>query len=229
MASASRATDIDGAAPALRALYPALALLPPDELAATLRDAQRLAVPTGTVLFEQGQSCALFPLILKGTIRVSKPAANGRELPLYRLCEGDTCVITSACLLGGAAYSARGIAETDLDLVALPRQRFLALLDHVPFRDFVFCLFSERIAELMQVVEEVAFRKLDERLAALLLGKGRIVHATHQQLADELGSVREMVTRLLKGFSEARLVRLGREQIEILDAQALRGVASRHA
>ena len=211
----------------VRALYPALALLRDDDLIATLEAAQQLDVPAGTVLFTEGQACTLFPLILKGTVRVLKMGENGRELPLYRLDAGDTCVMTSACLVGGTAYTARGIAETQLELLALSRRRFMELLEHTPFRDFVFRLFSERIAELMQLVEEVAFRKLDERLAGLLLGKGRVVHATHQQLADELGSVREIVTRLLRGFSEARLVSLGREQIEILDAAGLRRVASR--
>ena len=100
------------------------------------------------------------------------------------------------------------------------------MLGEAAFRDFVFALFSERMAELMQLVEEVAFRKLDQRLAALLLGKGRVVHVTHQQLADELGSVREMVSRLLKGFAEQGLVRLGREQVEVLDAAGLRKMAS---
>ena len=94
------------------------------------------------------------------------------------------------------------------------------------FRDFVFHLFSERIADLMQLIEAVAFQRLDQRLAALLLGHGRVLQITHQQLADELGSVREIVSRLLKGFAAQQLVRLGREQIEIIDAAALRRLAS---
>ena len=100
--------------------------------------------------------------------------------------------------------------------------RVEALLGEAAFRDFVFALFSERIADLMQLIEEVAFRKLDQRLAALLLGKGQRVHTTHQQLADELGSVREIVSRLLKGFAEQGLVALSREQVEILDPAGLR-------
>jgi CRP/FNR family transcriptional regulator len=103
---------------------------------------------------------------------------------------------------------------------------FDEVLAEPAFRDFVFALFSERMAELMQLVEEVAFRKLDQRLAALLLGKGRMLRTTHQQLADELGSVREMVSRLLKGFAEQGLVRLGREQVEVLDPAGLRRMAS---
>ena len=94
------------------------------------------------------------------------------------------------------------------------------------FRDFIFQLFSERIADLMQLIEEVAFRKLDQRLAALLLGKGRVLHVTHQQLADELGSVREIVSRLLKSFAEQGLVKLAREQVEIIDPSGLRRMAS---
>jgi CRP/FNR family transcriptional regulator len=100
------------------------------------------------------------------------------------------------------------------------------MLGEPAFRGFIFSLFSERLAELMQLVEEVAFHKLDQRLAALLLGKGRVVHISHQQLADELGSVREMVSRLLKRFEDQSLVRLGREQVEVLDPAGLRRAAS---
>ena len=87
------------------------------------------------------------------------------------------------------------------------------MLEHPPFRDFVFHLFAERIAELMQLVEEVAFTRLDQRLARLMLARSGAIRRTHQQLADELGSVREIVSRLLKGFAAQGLVALGREQI----------------
>ncbi len=128
--------------------------------------------------------------------------------------------------VGHADYNARGVSEGETTLVLLPRPLFDEMMGEPAFRDFVFTLFSERMAELMQLVEEVAFRKLDQRLAALLLGKGRMVRATHQQLADELGSVREMISRLLKGFAEQGLVRLGREQVELLDPAGLRRIAS---
>src|SRR5690606_24883459 len=105
------------------------------------------------------------------------------------------CVISSSCLLGREDYNARGVAETDTVLMLLPRPVFEALFAEPAFRDFVFRLFADRIADLMQLIDEVAFRKLDQRLAALLLGKGRTLHVTHQQLADELGSVREIVSR----------------------------------
>lgn len=212
--------------PRLFELYPTLADIDPATLAAALAQAQLLAVPAGTALFDDRQPCQGFPFILAGAVRVVKAAANGRELPLYRVLPGETCIITSSCLLGHADYNARGVTEGATELVFLPRPQFDTLLASPPFRDFIFHLFAERIAELMQLVEEVAFRKLDQRLAALLLGKGRLLHVTHQQLADELGSVREMITRLLKGFAEQGLVALSREQVEILDAAGLRRVAA---
>ncbi len=207
-------------------LYPVLRGLP-DGLRTRLAAAiQPMTVPAGTVLFDEHQPCQGFPFVLAGSIRVVKLAANGRELPLYKVLPGESCIITSSCLLGHADYNACGITESDTTLVLLPRALFDELLRETSFRDFVFDLFAERISELMQLVEEVAFRKLDQRLANLLLGKGRQLHTTHQHLADELGSVREMVSRLLKGFADQGLVRLGREQIEILDPVGLRRIAA---
>lgn len=205
----------------LATLYPILENLPA-EAQRLLVDAQSMQVPAGTMLFNEHQPCQGFPFVLTGGIRVIKRSTNGRELPLYRVLPGDSCIMTSSCLLGQADYKACGITESDTDLVFLPKPAFDQLLMHAPFRLFVFQLFAERIGELMQLVEEVAFQKLDQRLANLLLGRGKLIQTTHQQLADELGSVREMVSRLLKGFAEQGLVRLGREQIEILDPAGLR-------
>ena len=210
----------------LVALYPVLGKLPAGLLQRIVDAMQMLSVPAGTVVFDEHQPCRGFPFVLAGAIRVAKLSSSGRELPLYRVLAGESCIISSSCLLGHADYNARGVSEGPTTLALLPRPLFDEMLGEPAFRDFVFALFSERMAELMQLVEEVAFRKLDQRLAALLLGKGRVVHATHQQLADDLGSVREMVSRLLKGFAEQGLVRLGREQVEVLDAAGLRRVAS---
>ena len=210
----------------LISLYPVLAALPAGLQQRVGAAAQIVTIPAGAVLFDEKQPCQGFPFILEGAIRVVKAAANGRELPLYRVLPGESCIITSSCLLGHADYNARGTTEGATTLALLPREIFAELLGEPVFRDFVFALFSERMAELMQLVEEVAFHKLDQRLASLLLGKGRVVHASHQQLADELGSVREIVSRLLKGFAEQGMVRLGREQIEILDAGRLRQSAA---
>lgn len=211
----------------LLALYPSLAALPADQLAALCRPGALLRLPAGTQLFAERQPCQGFPLLLEGSIKVVKTAASGREMLLYRVEPGESCIITSSCLLGHAPYTARGEAETPITLLILPSPVFDRLVaEQARFRDFVFHLFSERLAELMQLVEEVAFHRLDQRLAKLLLAKnGDTLHATHQQLAEELGSVREIVSRLLKGFAAQGLVALGREQIGILDRNGLKSLA----
>ncbi len=208
-------------------LYPALSGLPAERLAALLQPGAVMHLPAGTAVFAEHQPCQGFPLLLEGSIKVVKLAASGRELMLYRVGPGGSCIISSSCLLGHTEYNARGIAETPLTLLALPVPAFAALmLDHAPFRDFVFHLFAERIGELMQLVEEVAFSRLDQRLAKLLLARNEVVlNVTHQQLADELGSVREIVSRLLKGFSAQGLVTLGREQLTIADRAGLQKMA----
>ncbi len=209
----------------LERLYPVLAGVGEPLRARIDRDLAVLTVPSGSVVFDERQTCQGFPFVLGGSIRVVKESTTGRELPLYRVGPGETCIISSSCLLGHADYNARGVAESDTTLALMPRPLFDALMADAGFRDFVFHLFAERIADLMQLVEEVAFRKLDQRLAALLLGRGRLIRTTHQQLADELGSVREMVSRLLKGFAEQGWVRLGREQVEVLAPAELRRLA----
>lgn len=195
----------------------------PAELQAELSNVvSMLRIPAGAVVFDEDQPCRGFPLLLSGSIRVVKSATNGRELQLYRVVSGESCILTSSCLLGHASYRARGIAELDTDMVVLPPSLFEGMLSaHKPFRDYIFALFSERLTDLMQLVSAVAFQKLDQRLAALLASRASPIRTTHQALADELGSVREIVSRLLKNFAEQGWIRLGREQIEIVDAAEL--------
>ncbi|HMT80705.1 MAG TPA: Crp/Fnr family transcriptional regulator [Azonexus sp.] len=209
-------------------LYPALASLPAGQLAALLPPGAIMQLPAGTQVFAEHQPCQGFPLVLEGSIKVIKLAANGRELMLYRVMPGGSCIISSSCLLGHSDYNARGIAETPLTLLALPVSSFTTLMvEHAPFRDFVFHLFADRIGELMQLVEEVAFARLDQRLAKLLLARHEsTLNVTHQQLADELGSVREIVSRLLKGFAAQGLVTLGREQLTVVDREGLQKLAA---
>jgi len=207
-------------------LFPVFQELPAAAVDEIVRSATLRQAPAGTVLFEAASPCTGFPMLLDGRVRVVKSAPNGREVQLYRITPGESCLLSSSCLLGGSAYSATGVAETAVTLLALPPALFHRLLaEHKPFRDYVFSLFSERLADLMSLVEAVAFHKLDQRLAALLLGKGELIRATHQNLADELGSVREMVSRLLSNFQDRGWVALGREQIRITDAAALRRLA----
>lgn len=203
--------------------YPMLRELPAAELETLLASASMMQIPAGTVMFDENQPCQGFPLLLSGSIRVIKAAPSGRELQLYRVIPGESCILTSSCLLGHNPYQARGIAEQALEIVLLPASAFHTLLGkHESFRSYVFHLFSDRLTDLMQLVSAVAFQKLDQRLAKLLISKSSPIHATHQALADELGSAREMVSRLLKGFAEHGWVKLGREQIDITDAAALK-------
>ncbi len=204
-------------------LYPMLRELPASQLENLLANASAMQLPAGTVMFDENQPCQGFPLLLSGSIRVIKAAASGRELQLYRVSPGESCILTSSCLLGHSNYHARGVVEQDVEIVALPPATFRMLLSkHEPFRDYIFSLFSERLTDLMQLVSAVAFQKLDQRLATLLIVKPNPIHTTHQALADELGSVREIVSRLLKNFAEQGWVNLGREQIEIVNAPALK-------
>lgn len=207
-------------------LYPAFSSMPAAALGRMFDEATLRTVPAGTVMFDESNPCQSFPMLVDGTIRVSKVAANGRELQMYRVVPGESCLITASCLLGNVPYSARGVAESAVTMVVLPPALFDRLVaEHEPFRRYIFSLFSERLSELMQLVEAVAFHRLDRRLAALLLGKGRTIQATHQQIAEELGSVREIVSRLLKSFAEQGLVALSREKIEVLNPQELRRIA----
>lgn len=203
--------------------YPMLQTLPAAQLEDLLTGTMSMRLPAGSVVFDENQPCQGFPLLLSGSISVIKAAANGRALHLYRVGPGESCILTSSCLLGHSRYHARGMAEEDVEMAVLPPAVFRTLLSmHEPFRDYIFSLFSERLTDMMQLVSAVAFQKLDQRLAALLAGKPSPIHTTHQALADELGSVREIVSRLLKGFSEQGWIRLGREQIEIVHAPALK-------
>jgi len=206
--------------------YPMLRELPDAVRTELLATASAMHIPASSVVFDEDQNCQGFPLLLSGSIRVIKTAPNGRELLLYHVMPGESCILTSSCLLGHTRYHARGIAEQALEMVLLPATAFQALISsQEAFRSYVFHLFSDRLTDLMQLVSSVAFQKLDQRLANLLVNKSSPIHATHQALADELGSAREIVSRLLKGYAEQGWVKLGREQIEITDKAALKKLA----
>jgi CRP/FNR family transcriptional regulator len=164
--------------------------------------------------------------VLAGTIKVLQRYPNGREMPLYRVRQGESCLLSGSCLLGHTDYTATGVAATDVELLVLPAADFEALLSSDPaFRRHVFGMFGERLAALLAVVEAIAYQKLDQRLAALLLAQGGEITATHQALADELGSVREIVTRLLRSFEDRGWVALARQRIRVTDRAALQALA----
>jgi CRP/FNR family transcriptional regulator len=179
-------------------------------------------LPPGTLIFTEGTPCIGFPLVLSGSIRVFKVSASGRELPLYRVNPGESCLISTVCLVGAIAYEARAEAETETRVAVVAPAHFSRLLANVSFQRFVFALFSRRLSDLMILVDALAFKRLDQRLALLLATGPGIRRATHQAIADELGTVREIASRLLKEFEKAGLVALRRGRIDVLDADGLR-------
>jgi CRP/FNR family transcriptional regulator len=139
---------------------------------------------------------------------------------------GESCILSGGCLLGHSDYTATGIAERDATILNIPPALFQELmLQYEPFRRYVFGMYGARLAEVMELVEEVAFRRLDTRLAQLLVYRGPVINTTHQKLADELGSVREIVSRLLRSFEERGWVRLERERVTVLEPKSLVALA----
>ncbi len=201
--------------------------LPGVRLDALIAQAQWHRLPAGSVLFDAKQPCRGFPLLIEGSVRVSKTSPSGREILLYRVEPGQGCILSGGCLLGHSDYSATGIAEQEVVYLTIPPLLFQELmLQFEPFRRFVFGMYGERLAEVMELVEEVAFRRLDARLAQLLVQRGPVLQATHQKLADELGSVREIVSRLLRSFEDRGWVKLERERVSLLDPKSLAELAA---
>ncbi len=207
------------------ALYPSLAQAQPglDELGNTLRP---MRVPADTVLFSENAACQGFPLVLEGEIKVSRNSGDGRSLELYRVVPGELCLVSSASLFRSQPLSAFGITTKPSHFLLIRPELFKRWIETPAFRNDVLGLFAERMADLTGLIDAVAFHKLDRRLAAALLGRGQQLNLTHQALADELGTVREMITRLLRRFEREGWVSLGREQIQIVNSVALRALVS---
>lgn len=223
-------TAADPSAGAWAQDVPALAGLEPETKAALAAAAQRLAIPAGSILFRPGDPCRSYLFLLAGTVRVQMLAENGREIVLYRVGPGQACVVTTACLMAHVAYAVEGWAETDLDAIGLPAAVFDALLARSPaFRELVFGSFGARIADLLLVIEEIAFQRVDRRLARFLVEAGggeRRLALTHQALAVELGTAREVVSRQLKELERLGWIALGRGAIEIVDPARLAAFAA---
>ena len=203
-------------------IYPVLKELPPELLRRVEETAKPIQASAGQRLFGNGSPCTHYPLLIEGVIRASKSSPDGHEILLYRLNPGESCVITVVALLGETSYPAIGTAESKLSLYGIPRNVFVELVLQSPaFRVFVFDSLSQRMAHLMALIDDVAFRRIDQRLALRLLHHRPPITATHQMLADELGTTREVVSRTLEAFQESGMLRLGRKRIEILDRNAL--------
>jgi len=186
------------------AQFPGLSRLEPAVRDVLTAKSAVVAVPEGTVIFGPGKSPENLLLLLDGRVRVQQVSEGGHEIVLYRVEAGQSCVLTTACLLAHEDYAAEGIAETDIRAVAIPRTVFDELVSQsIAFRNFIFTAYARRITDLFQVIEDIAFQRVDIRLAQKLLELARMtdqVRATHQQLSVELGTAREVISRQLGEF-----------------------------
>jgi CRP/FNR family transcriptional regulator len=210
--------------------FPGLSRLEPAIKDALTRKSAVVMVREGSVIFGPGKSPENLLLMLEGRVRVQQVSEAGREIVLYRVEAGQSCVLTTACLLAHEGYSAEGIAETDVRAVAIPRPVFDDLIaQSVTFRTFIFTAYSKRITDLFQVIEDIAFQRVDIRLAQKLLdlerGTGQI-KATHQQLAAELGTAREVISRQLGEFQRRGWIRQSRGSVELLEPVGLERLAA---
>lgn len=209
----------------LTRFYPVLAGLPGPMLRGLLASGRPVQAAAGEVLVDPQTAIHSFLLITQGIVRVISTGPE-RELLLYRIRPGGCCAISICHLLGFARYGVRVEAESPVRGIAIPQAFFHELMACSPeFNRFVLSAFSGQFSEVIDLVQRLTSMRLDGRLARLLANRGRLVYATHSQLADELGSVREVISRLLKDFEAQGLVRLRRGQIEVLDPEALRRIA----
>jgi CRP/FNR family transcriptional regulator len=208
--------------------FAGLATLPVDQARVLERDCRQVRLAAGAHAFDTGQSANNLLLVLSGSVRVQQRSESGREILLYRVHAGESCVLTTACMLTEDPYSAEAIAETDVEAVAIPRQVFDDLAGRSSvFRSFVFRAYAQRIADLFAVIDDIVFRRLDVRLAARLLEleQDGTIQATHQALAVELGTAREVVSRTLGEFQRRSWVEQARGELRILNRDALSQLA----
>lgn len=210
--------------------FPGLSRLPDDIRKYLTAQSRVIDIPADTVIFGPGKPPEQLLLLLSGTVRVQKTSEAGREIVLYRVHAGESCVLTTACLMAYEDYSAEGIAETGLRAVAIPREVFDRMVADSPeFRQFVFMAYSKRMTDLFAVVEEIAFRRLDIRLAQKLIELSSdqdSIQTTHQKLAVELGTAREVVSRQLSEFQRRGWIEQARGIIHILDRKQIMGLAT---
>ncbi|MBK5960001.1 Crp/Fnr family transcriptional regulator [Rhodoplanes elegans] len=210
-------------------LFPPLAALPEAERGLVVGRAAPAALPAGTTVFEPHQACGAFLFVTGGSVRVFQLDQDGNEIVLYRLGPGSICILTTMALLAAERYSAFAVTETPVTAVALPGGLFDELMGRSGgFRSFVFLAHAERMADLMRVIQNVTFESIPSRLAARLLALAadrKALSITHQQLAAEIGSAREVVSRHLKSFEKRGWVSLARNRIEVRNAASLRSAA----
>ena len=182
-------------------------------------------IPVGRDVFVEGDRVDSIALLILGIVRVYKIGENGREITLYRFGNGESCILTANSILSQKLFPAIATVEKEAEAVMIPADTFREWVNrYVLWREFVFDLLSERLSSVMAIVEEVAFKRMDTRLASLLFKQGlqsEVIHITHQEIAAELGSSREVISRILEDFSALGIIKINRGSMEILDRKAL--------
>jgi len=182
-------------------------------------------VPKGQVLFRPGEDCSGFVVVHSGTIRVSLTGESGREIVLYRVHPGEVCLQTFGCLINHRPYSAEGLAESDLEIELVPAGEFRQrVIEDGEFRERLFAAVAARFDDMERLVEDVALTGLEARVAKSLLrlmDGTRVVTATHESIAAEIGSGRAAVSRTLGQLARRGTIEIGRGAIRILDGPAL--------
>jgi len=178
-------------------------------------------IPAGRDVFLEGDRVEAIALLISGVVRVYKIGDTGREITLYRFGNGSSCILTANAILSQKTFPAVATVEEDAEAVMIPADSFRDWVGRYElWRDFVFDLLSQRLSTVMAVVDEVAFHRMDRRVAALLVKRGQLqnpIKITHQEIAAELGSSREVISRLLEDFVNDGSIRSGRGTVEILD------------
>ncbi len=196
---------------------------------AILLSAKPLNLPANTAVFQQGDVCQGYILLIRGSVKVFTRTANGREILLYRVQSGESCTLTTSCLLADNHYPAEGITEADSEALMISSAAFnKGLQQSAAFRQFVFDSYGQRIRDVISLVEAISFGKIEARLAREMLenasGQSQI-KMTHQQLATDLGTAREVVSRHLKEFEGRGWVKLSRGSIKLLNISQLEAIA----
>lgn len=196
-----------------------------------LRHAQPLTCPANTTLSLPGSFCEALAIVATGTVRVYQVAESGREITLYRLHAGDSCVLTASCILGQRPFPVVASTEETLEALLIPAPILRDWIARSAFwQEYVFGLLASRLAEVITVLEEVAFRRLDARIAEFLLerqGNSPTLDLTHQQIALELGTAREVVSRILRDLEREGIISRGRGTLNLLKPEALKTLARR--
>lgn len=205
--------------------FKGLSRLPADIRAELEAGSQIVSVPAGTEIFAPGETADNLWLLLDGTVKVQQKSETGREVFLYRVHAGESCVLTTACMLAFEDYSAEGTAETEVKAVAIPRKTFDELVSKSPvFREFVFTAYSRRITDLFTLIDDIVFQRMDVRLASRLLelaDSEGAVHATHAVLGTELGTAREVISRTLSEFHRRGWIEQSRGEVRLTGREGL--------